>query len=317
MSNAKPIPCRQRRSSDVRPRRLAMIGEPWLRLRAMLLCSTLFVVCAGIVVSAEARTGALERIAAGEAMTIAYAPNAYPLSFRDADGAPRGYAIDLCRRIIEGIQAQLQLDALELAWLEGNTPRRLAAVGNGEADIECGTTTVTLERQTQVDFSNIVFVESGGLLVRRDSGIATLADLGGQRIGVVPETTTERRLRPALTAGGIDAELVPIRDARDGRERLIVDELDAVAGDRLVLLGQIAETGNAAGFAIVTADFSVEPYAFALPRNDADFRLAVNRALAGVYRSGEVDRIFTRWFGADAEPTPLLQTIFFLYGFAD
>ena len=63
--------------------------------------------------------------------------------------------------------------------------------------------------------------------------------------------------------------------------------------------------------------FSVEPYAFALPRNDADFRLAVNRGLAQVYRSGEVDRIFERWFGEDAEPTQLLETIFFIYGFAD
>ena len=262
-------------------------------------------------------TGALDRIRVAKTLTIAYAPNAYPISFKDADGAPRGYAVDLCRRIAAGIERDLGLDALEIAWIEGNTPRRLAAVANGEADIECGTTTMTLGRQQYVDFSSVVFVESGGILVRSDAGIKGLAGLAGKKVGVVPETTTERRLRPALTEQDIDAELLPIRDARDGRERLMAGELDAVAGDRLVLIGQVAETGKPEQFAIVEADFSVEPYAFAVPRNDADFRLSVNRTLAEVYRTGDVDRVFERWFGDDAAPTRLLETIFFIYGFAD
>ena len=270
-----------------------------------------------VVAPSLAGSGAMDRIRVGKTLTIAYAPNAYPLSFKDADGAPRGYAVDLCRRIADGVQQDLGLDALEIAWIEGNTPRRLAAVANGEADIECGTTTMTLGRQQQVDFSNVVFVESGGILVRSDAGIDGVGALAGKKLGVVPETTTERRLRPVLAERDIDAELVPIRDAKDGRERLLAGELDAVAGDRLVLIGQVAETGKPEGFAILDADFSVEPYAFAVPRNDADFRLSVNRTLAEVYRSGEVDRIFERWFGDDAAPTRLLETVFFIYGFAD
>jgi glutamate/aspartate transport system substrate-binding protein len=134
---------------------------------------------------------------------------------------------------------------------------------------------------------------------------------------VVPETTTERRLRPILKERLINAELRPIRNARDGREQLQAGELDAVAGDRLVLIGQVAAGGNAQDFAILDADFSVEPYAFAVPRNDADFRLVVNTALAQIYRTGEVDRIFERWFGESSEPTALLETVYFIYGFAD
>jgi len=264
-----------------------------------------------------AGSGAMDRIRAGKTLTIAYAPNAYPLSFKDADGAPRGYAVDLCRRIAEGVQQDLGLDALEIAWIEGNTPRRLAAVANGEADIECGTTTMTLGRQQHVDFSNVVFVEAGGVLVKHESGIHGLADLDDKQVGVVPETTTERRLRPLLEDRDIGAQLVPIRDAKDGRERLLAGELDAVAGDRLVLIGQVAETARPQDFAILDADFSVEPYAFAVPRNDADFRLSVNRVLARLYRTGDVDRIFERWFGDDAAPTRLLETVFFIYGFAD
>ena len=269
------------------------------------------------VAQSLAGSGAMDRIRAGKTLTIAYAPNAYPLSFKDADGAPRGYAVDLCRRIAEGVQQDLGLDALEIAWIEGNTPRRLAAVANGEADIECGTTTMTLGRQQHVDFSNVVFVEAGGVLVKHESGIHGLADLDDKQVGVVPETTTERRLRPVLEDRDIGAQLVPIRDAKDGRERLLAGELDAVAGDRLVLIGQVAETARPQDFAILDADFSVEPYAFAVPRNDADFRLSVNRVLARLYRTGDVDRIFERWFGEDAAPTRLLETVFFIYGFAD
>lgn len=267
--------------------------------------------------TAFADTGALDRIKAAQTIRIAYSPNAYPISFKDTEGVPRGYSVDLCRRIITTVQQALGLDALEIAWIEGNTPRRVAAVANGEADIECGTTTMSLARQRQVDFSNVVFVESGGILVKSDRGLRGLADLAGRKVGVVPETTTERRLRPALSEQGIELELLPIRDAKDGRDRLMADELDAVAGDRLLLIGQVADTGKAEDFAIVDANFSVEPYAFALPRNDADFRLEVNRGLAEVYRSGEIDQIFQRWFGEDSAPTRLLETIYFIYGFSD
>jgi ABC-type amino acid transport substrate-binding protein len=266
---------------------------------------------------AGAGTGALDRIAAAEIIRVAYAPNAYPISFKDSEGVPRGYAIDLCRHIVETVQQALELDALEIAWTEGNTPRRLAAVANGEADIECGITTMTLARQRQVDFSNVVFVESGGILVKSDRGLRRLEDLAEHKLGVVPETTTERRLRPLLSERGVEIELVPIKDAKDGRQRLMDGSLDAVASDRLVLIGQVADTGRAEDFAFVDAAFSVEPYAFALPRNDADFRLEVNRGLAQVYRSGEVDRIFQRWFGEDLAPTQLLETIYFIYGFTD
>lgn len=294
------------------------IAAPRARIRTVMLAALLLgLPLLGLPSLVAAGTGALDRIKVSKTITIAFAPNAYPISFRDADGAPRGYSVDLCRRVVASVQRDLGLDALEIAWIEGNTPRRLAAVANAEADIECGTTTITLDRQRKVDFSNVVFVESGGILVKSDAGIRKLADLGGKKLGVIPETTTERRIRPVLEERLINAQLVPIKDVRDGREQLQAGAVDAVAGDRLLLIGQVADTGAAEDYAIVDADFSVEPYAFALQRNDADFRLAVNRGLARVYRGGEVDRIFERWFGEDSEPTQLLETVFFIYGFAD
>lgn len=264
-----------------------------------------------------AALGVLDRVKATKTLTIAYSPNSYPISFKGDAGEPRGYSVDLCKRIAASIQRDLGLEKLEVRWVEGNTPRRLAAVANGEVDMECGTSTVNLARQGRVDFSNIVFVESGGILTLVKSGIEALADLAGKRLAVIPQTTTEIRLRKELNQRLINAELVPIKDAKDGRERLVAGDVDAVAGDRLVLIGQVAEVGDVTDFAILETEFSLDPYAFAMKRNDADFRLAVNRGLAHIYRGDEIDRIFERWFGEDAEPTELLGAIFFLYGFVD
>jgi ABC-type amino acid transport substrate-binding protein len=190
-------------------------------------------------------------------------------------------------------------------------------VANGEVDMECGITTVNLQRQTQVDFSNIVFVESGGILVFEDAKINELGDLEGKRLAVIPETTTEKRLRSVLAERMISTELVPVKDAKDGREQLMAGEVQALAGDRLVLVGQVAAVGDAGRFSILEDEFSIDPYAFALKRNDADFRLAVNRGLAKLFRTGEVESVFTRWFGEDASPTELLDGLFFIFGFSD
>jgi len=279
------------------------------------LLAALLLVC--LPFQAGAAAGMLERIKATKTLTIAYAPNSYPISFKADDGEPRGYSVDLCRRIAASIERDFGLKGLEIRWVEGNTPRRLAAVANGEADLDCGTTTMNLERQRRVDFSSIVFVESGGILVFADSGLTALSDLGGKKLGVIPQTTTEKRLRKALADRLINAELVPVRDAKDGRERLVAGDVDALAGDRMVLVGQVAATGEPDRFSILDADFSLDPYAFAMPRNQADFRLAVNSGLARIYQSGEIDRIFARWFGEDTEPTDLLKGVFFLYGFSD
>ncbi len=265
--------------------------------------------------------GALDRVKASRTLAVAYDPHAYPLSFKDDLDKPAGYTPDLCRRVATAIQRDLGLPGLAIKWIEGNTPRRLAAVVNGEADLDCATTTLTLERQRQVDFSNVVFIESGAILIREGArtharGYADLADLAEGRLGVVPETTTERRLRRVLRLRSINMQLVPIKDAKDGREQLLAGTLDAVAGDRLVLLGQI-ETSGASDLTVLEADYSLEPYAFALPRNDADFRLAVNASLAEVFRGRAIDRIFARWFGEGAEPSELLAGLFAVYGFVD
>ncbi len=250
-------------------------------------------------------------------ITIAYSPGSLPFSFKDEAGKPAGYSVDICRRIVAGLQSQLGVEALKTRWVAGNTPGRLQVVAEGKADIECGTTTVTLSRQKKVDFSNFVFVELGGVLVKSDKGIERLTHLADKKIAVIPGTTTEKRLKRTLLGQLVRAKFVSIDEAAEGMKLLDAGKVDAYAGDRLVLIGQAAASKDRDNLAMLTEQFSIDPYAFALPRGDANFRLAVNEGLAHLYRTKEIEKIFAEWFGPKAEPSTLLRAVFFLYGFAD
>lgn len=266
-----------------------------------------------LVPLAAAAEGRLERIKSTGRITVAHAEDAQPFAFRGQDGTPDGYSMELCKRVIAGIQAQLKLAKLEVKWVGASTPERLKLVAAGKADLECGVTTHTLRRQEQVEFSLPVFVDGGGLVVPKGSPIVTLPGLDGRKIAVVRGTTTEQRLRDLLKQRGIAGELVPAEDRKSAFEMLDRGEVQAYAGDRAVLIGQIVSTKTRTPeWTLLDADISYEPYAFAMPRGDPALRLAVDRALAAVYRSRQVEDIYARWFGRFGPPQPLLRAMYVL-----
>jgi len=193
-----------------------------------------------------------------------------------------------------------------------NADTRIAAVATGKADAVCGTTTITLTRMQSVDFSVPIFVDGGSVMVKAGAKLATLADLKGRRIAVIGGTTTEKSLQRALNLFDAPATLVPVKDSAAGMAVLAQGAVDGFAGDRVVLSGLRLAAPNASELQILAQDFSLEPYAIVVPRNDPDFRLAVNRALVNLYRSGEIDPIFQRWLGSLGQPSPMLHSMFYL-----
>jgi len=254
----------------------------------------------------------LAKIKSSKTITLAYAPDAVPFSFTDPKTAkPTGFSVQLCEGVADSLRKQLQLVDLKINWVAGSTPERLKMVAEGKADMECGVTTATLSRQEKVDFSIVTFVQSGGILVRADSGATHPRDLGGKKIGVAGGTTTEKWLLDGLAKFAIMAEVVSFKDRTEAFAALEAGKVDAVAGDKIVLVGMVAKAGDAKRYALMEENLSVEAYAFALRRGDPDFRLAVNRALARMYRSPELATIFDRWF-APFKPTDLLQAFYFI-----
>jgi len=266
-----------------------------------------------LVPLAAAHAGArVDKIKASGKLTVAYADNTPPFSFRGEDGQPDGYSIELCRAAVAGVQAQVK-KKLDVTWVAATTPERLKQVAQGKADLECGVTTHTLGREEKVGFSLTVFVDGAGVLVPKGSPIVTLPGLDGQKIAVVGGTTTEKHLRDVFKERGIAGVLVPVADRKTAFAMADRGEVQAYAGDRAVLIGQVLTTKTKTpDWTLLDAEISFEPYAFALARGDADLQLAVDRALAAVYRSGRISDIYRRWFGRFGQPQPVMRALFLL-----
>jgi ABC-type amino acid transport substrate-binding protein len=257
--------------------------------------------------------GTLKKIKDSGTITIGYREQSLPFSFKGDDGKPTGYSIDLCQRIVTGVQQQLKLSKLDVKWVPVTPENRIASVVNGTIDLECGSTTASLSRQEQVDFSNMTFVDGGSLLVKITGTLNTLQDLGGKKIGVIPGTTTEGALRSVLQKASLTAEIVPITDHRGGLAALESGSIDAYASDRVILIGLAATSSDPSKFAIAEQYLSYEPYGFMLRRGDSAFRLAVNRVLSSLYRSGDVLQVYGRWFGKLGRPGAVLLAMYALY----
>ncbi|HEY2991598.1 MAG TPA: amino acid ABC transporter substrate-binding protein [Methylomirabilota bacterium] len=254
--------------------------------------------------------GTLKKIKASGTLTLGYRESSPPFSFTGPDKRPAGYSIDLCLQVAAAVQKSLALSDLELSWVPVTPESRIEAVKRGTVDIECGSTTASLSRQEQVDFSLMTFVDGGGLLVTRESNLRTVGDLAGRRVAVASGTTTERALADFLKAEFISAQTVSVKDHGEGLAALQAGKVDAYASDRGILVGLAVTAPDPKRFALSSVAFSYEPYAFMVRRNDAAFRLLVNRALAEVYRSGRIGPIYDRWFGALGKPSLALQAMY-------
>ena len=229
------------------------------------------------------------------------------------EGKPVGYSIDLCDRVARAVQAELKMTNLKVQYVPVTVSNRADQVISGAVDIECGSTTVTLARQERVDFSSLIFVDGGAYLVARGAGIQGITDFAGKKIGVIPGTTTEPAIQEDLQKNGVTATIVPVTDHDKGFLALQAGEIDAYASDRTILVGLLVRENAADKFGITDQQISYEPYALMLRRNDSAFRLVANRALARIYRSGDIVPIFSKWFGVIGKPSGALLTMYRMF----
>ena len=255
----------------------------------------------------------LKRIGDAKTVKIAYRSDSKPFSFLTERREPAGYTIDLCKVIVKSLEQQVN-SPLRIEWVPVTTRDRFEAVANGSADMECGSSTVTLGRMKEVDFSNYIFVENTALVVTASSGIHAFADLRGRNIAVITGTTNEKALARALERRHLSATIIQVGNRLEGMTALESGRVDAFASDKFLLGAMKTSTA----VTMLPEDISTEPYAIALPRGDWAFRLAVNTALAHTFRSGKILNIFTKWFGGVAQrPNLLIGAVYLLGSLAD
>jgi glutamate/aspartate transport system substrate-binding protein len=255
----------------------------------------------------------LAKIKRTGAILLGFTKLSAPFSSLGADGKPQGYSIDLCLRIADSVKKDLSLPQLNVKWAEVTAENRIASVINGTVDVECGTTTKTLSRMAQVDFSLLTFLDGGSLMVATASGIGRLTDLPGKRVAVIPGTTTERAMRDVVTKLSIhNVTVVSVKDHAEGLAALDDGKVDAYASDRTLLGGLAISSRNPAKLKLLDEFISYEPYALMMRRGDAGFQLAVNRALTRLYRSAEVVPIYEKWFGPFPAGGSLIAALYVL-----
>jgi ABC-type amino acid transport substrate-binding protein len=254
--------------------------------------------------------GTLERIKAAKAVTFGYRESSVPFSFVGTDGKPAGYSVDICNRVAADLRRDLQLPDLSVKWVPVTVENRVRALRDGTIDLECGSTTNTLSRQTEVDFSLMTWVTGGSLLALKELAFGDFKNLG---IAVIPGTTTERVLKEAL---GTSAEVrwIVVKDHLEGRTAVETRAADAYASDRDILIGLALTASDPTRFALADRFFSYEPYALMLRRGDGDFRLAVDRSVARLYRSADIFGVYNRWFGQLGGPNALLLATWAIQG---
>jgi ABC-type amino acid transport substrate-binding protein len=258
--------------------------------------------------------GTLKKIKSTGTINLGYRDSSRPFSFTGDDGKPSGYSVDLCNRIVTSIAKELAIPNLQAKWVKVTVADRMQLVANGTVDLECGSTTASLARQEQVDFSLLTFVDGGSLLVTDASGVRGVSTLGGKRVGIIPGTTTEKSLNDALKKHAVTVTLVPVKDHAEGVAALDKGLADAYASDRVILIGVGRTSKDPAKLSLVEEYFSYEPYGFMLRRNDSAFRLSVNRVLAGMYRSGDVVPIYEKWFGSMTTAGNLIGAMYLING---
>ncbi len=260
-------------------------------------------------------TSRLKTIANTKTIKLAYRTDARPFSFVNEKNEPVGFTIDLCKLVVSSIERQLGV-SLKTEWVPVNVQTRFTTVASGKADMECGSSTVTLGRMKEVDFSNFIFVESTGMVVTRASNIRTFTDMAGKRIAVASGTTNEQAIISQLKQQKIEATVVSVKDGSEAIAMLEDGKADGFASDKLLLVG--AHMKNPQALVMLPDDLSVEPYAVTLPRGDWALRLAVNTGLAEIYRSGQIVVIFKGWFDRiGMQMSPVLRIVYGLGSLSD
>jgi glutamate/aspartate transport system substrate-binding protein len=277
-------------------------------MRAFLASLALLLI--GLGTYAEAADSRLDRISQTKTIKVAYRTDAAPFSFLQ-DNQPAGYTIDICKIVIESLERRLNIQGLKTEWVPVTTQNRLDAIANGSADMECGATTVTLGRMKQVDFSNLVFVQSTGVITKLSSGIKGARDLVGKKIAVISGTTNEQAVNALNESGQLKITVLPVKDRSEGISALESGTVDAFAGDKVLLAS--AQYQNPQALVMLPDDLSIEPYAIVLPLGDWNFRLAVNAGLADMYRRSAIFPIYHKWLSSvGLEPGILLEALFLL-----
>lgn len=263
-------------------------------LKLLALCLSV----AGIAAPGHAAelTGTLKKIKDSGTITVGHRESSVPFSYLDASQKPIGYAMDLCAKVVDAVKDELKLPNLQVKYQAVTSQNRIPLMQNGTIDIECGSTTNSVSRQQQVGFSVSYFVTSVRMAVRKDAGVKDIGDLNGKPVATTTGTTSDALIKQNEKGKSIDVRNIYGKDHADSFLMVESGRAAAFVMDDILLAGLIASSKNPGNFEIVGPSLRDEPYGVMLRKDDPEFKTVVDKALTGLMKSGEAEKLYTKWF---------------------
>jgi glutamate/aspartate transport system substrate-binding protein len=260
--------------------------------------------CAVLAVPAVAQqpTGTLKKIKETGSITIGYRESSIPFSYLDDKQQPVGYAMDLCMKIVDAVKADLKMPGLKVQLQPVTSSNRIPLMQNGTIDLECGSTTNSVERQKQVSFGPTYFVINVTAAVKKSSRINTLADLNGKTISTTSGTTSVPLLKKYQKTQNVEVKEIYGKDHAESFLLMADDRSSAFVMDDILLAGQIANSRNPSDYRIIPESLRQEPYSMMLRKDDPQFKALVDATIGRVMKSGEIEKIYAKWFTSPIPP---------------
>jgi glutamate/aspartate transport system substrate-binding protein len=250
---------------------------------------------------ADAQEGTLKKIKDTNTITLGHRDASMPFSYFDDKQAAVGYAMDLCGKIVDAVKAELKMPNLQVKLNPVTSATRIPLMANGTIDLECGSTTNNLERQKQVAFTITHFVTANRFVSKKAANLKNLNDLKGKTVVSTSGTTNIKQITELNGQQNLGITILPAKDHAESF--LMVETGRAVAFfmDDILLYSLVASSKNPSEWTISAEALSVEPYGIMLRRDDPSFKKVVDDAMTKLYKSGEINTIYAKWF---LQPVP-------------
>jgi glutamate/aspartate transport system substrate-binding protein len=263
-----------------------------------LIATTLFLGATSVF----AVSATMDKMKSTGAITMGVRESSIPMSYTIGDSRFDGYHVEVCRMILADVKDKLGMSTLRINYQPVTSQNRVPLVQNGTVDIECGTTTNNTARAKDVGFANTLYVEEVRIAVKANSGITSIAQLAGKKVATTTGTTSVQLLRKHEKANGVNFDEVFGKDHADSFLLLESGRADAFVMDGSILAGNIANSKNPKDYKIVGEVLATEPIAIMVPKNDPEFKAAVNAAIAKIVANGNMPKLWNKWFLAPIPP---------------
>jgi len=253
-------------------------------------------------VAAQELTGTLKKIKDTGVVKIGHRDASIPFSYLDDRQQPIGYGVDICLKIVDAIKVELKTPGLKVEFVPVTSQTRIPILTGGNIDFECGSTTNSIERQKQVAFAPTYFMTGTKIVVKKSSGIKGYDDLKGKTVVFTAGTTNERAMKAYNDEKKLGINFIPSKDHAESFLAVETGRAVAFPMDDILLYSLRASAKNPADYEIIGEFLSDDPYGIMLRRDDPAFKKLVDSTVSGLYKSGEINKIYTKWFQSPIPP---------------